>query len=203
MKEKTVTGQRDPRLQASFLYDSTDPRGPDYTLVYGTTWTNENYPPGPADQPGTQNTVCFRKFLTDSTSNTSSFHSPNNYRFIRYADVLLLYAEALNATGQTAQAYQYVDRVRARAGLAPLSTTMPGLSQQQFLDQLKHERITELSGEGHRWEDLDRWMIWDRNSQAVIRALLISLLEEMSYFPFLNRILTPIQILNKTPAIKL
>jgi predicted membrane-bound mannosyltransferase len=34
---------------------------------------------------------------------------------------------------------------------------MPGLSQQQFLEQLKHERITELVGEGHRWEDLARW----------------------------------------------
>jgi hypothetical protein len=34
---------------------------------------------------------------------------------------------------------------------------MPGLNQQQFLNQLKHERITELAGEGHRWEDLDRW----------------------------------------------
>jgi len=157
LKEQTVTAQRDPRLEATFLYDSTDPRGPDYTLVYGTTWTDMNYPDGPADQPETNSTVCFRKFLTDATSNTSSFHSGNNYRFIRYADVLLLYAEALNAQGQTAQAYQYVDRVRERAGLAPLSTAMPGLNQQQFLAQLKHERITELSGEGHRWEDLDRW----------------------------------------------
>lgn len=157
LKEKTVTGERDPRLRASFLYDSTDPRGPDYTLVYGTTWTNMNYPPGPSNQPGTQSTVCFRKLLTDSTSNTSSFHSPNNYRFIRYADVLLLYAEALNALGQTAQAYRYVDSVRARAGLAPLSVARPNLSQDQFLQQLKHERITELSGEGHRWEDLARW----------------------------------------------
>jgi hypothetical protein len=85
------------------------------------------------------------------------FHSGNNYRYIRYADVLLLYAEALNAQGQTALAYPYVDQVRARAGLAPLSTVMPGLSQQAFLDQLKHERITELTGEGHRWEDLARW----------------------------------------------
>jgi hypothetical protein len=38
-----------------------------------------------------------------------------------------------------------------------LSATKPGLTQQQFLEQLKHERITELSGEGHRWEDLERW----------------------------------------------
>jgi hypothetical protein len=85
------------------------------------------------------------------------FHSGNNYRYVRYADVLLLYAEALNAQGQTAAAYPYVDMVRQRAGLAPLSTVKPGLSQNDFLTQLKHERITELTGEGHRWEDLARW----------------------------------------------
>ncbi len=157
LKEQTVTGGRDPRLEASFLYDSTDPRGPDYTVFYGKPFDSLHYPDGPADQPGTKNTVCFRKLLTDATSNTSSFHSGNNYRFIRYADVLLMYAEALNELGQTAQAYPYVDRVRVRAGLAPLSTAMPGLNQQQFLEQLKHERITELAGEGHRWDDLDRW----------------------------------------------
>ena len=68
-----------------------------------------------------------------------------------------MYAEALNATGNTAQAYQYVDRVRQRAGLAKLSDVKPGLNQEQFLAQIKHERITELSGEGHRWNDLARW----------------------------------------------
>jgi hypothetical protein len=85
------------------------------------------------------------------------FHSDNNQRYVRYADVLLLYAEALNAQGQTAAAYLYVDMVRERAGLAPLSTARPGLDQSDFLNQLKHERITELTGEGHRWEDLTRW----------------------------------------------
>jgi len=47
--------------------------------------------------------------------------------------------------------------VRQRAGLKSLSEVMPGMNQQQFLDQLKHERLTELAGEGHRWEDLTRW----------------------------------------------
>ena len=157
LKDKTAGGQRDPRVDATFLYDSTDVRGPDFTMVYGKTWTSLNYANGPENLPGTTKSVAFRKFLTDATSNTSSFHAGNNYRFIRYADVLLLYAEAINNLGQTGQAYQYVDRVRQRAGLAPLSTAMPGLNQQQFLAQLKHERITELTGEGHRWEDLDRW----------------------------------------------
>jgi hypothetical protein len=89
--------------------------------------------------------------------NGEVFHSGNNYRYIRYADVLLLYAEALNEQGQTSLAYPYVDQVRTRAGLKPLSAAFPGLSQADFRTQLKHERITELTGEGHRWEDLARW----------------------------------------------
>ena len=157
LKEKTTSGKRDPRLAASFLYDSTDVRGPDYTLAYGMTWSSLPLQNVPDDVHNSTREVCFRKFLDDSVMNGEVFHSGNNYRYIRYADVLLLYAEALNELGQTTQAYKYVDRVRQRAGLESLSSAMPGLSQQQFLQQLKHERVTELSGEGHRWEDLYRW----------------------------------------------
>ncbi len=156
LKEKTVSGDRDPRLAATYLYDSTDERGPDYTIVYGRTFSSLGYSSDPTAVPNTHD-VYLRKMLDDATMDGEVFHSGNNYRYIRYADVLLLYAEALNAQSQTAQAYTYVDMVRQRAGLQPLSVAMPGLDQQQFLEQLKHERITELSGEGHRWEDLARW----------------------------------------------
>lgn len=150
-KEKTLAGTRDPRLDATFLFDSTDVRGPNFTLIYNQTFFSR-YGAGDAD-------VWFRKLLNDNngTANGDSFHSPNNYRFIRYADVLLMYAECLNETSNTAQAYQYVDLVRTRAGLPTLSSTLPGMSHDQFLAQLKHERITELTGEGHRWDDLARW----------------------------------------------
>jgi len=159
LKEKTTNGGVDPRLATTYLYDSTDVRGPNYTQIYGQTF---------ASRYGTTNVsndnfVWFAKLLdydngqAAAPGNFEIFHSPNNYRFIRYADVLLMYAEALNATGSTSSAYQYVDKVRVRAGLAPLSTVMPGLPQAQFLTQLKHERITELTGEGHRWDDLARW----------------------------------------------
>jgi len=159
LKENQANGQRDPRIAATFLYDSTDVRGPDYTQVYGQTWTSRGYSNDPTDPIGvaTNRTVYLRKFLDDATMNGEVFHSGNNYRYIRYADVLLLYAEALNALGQTSAAYPFVDKVRQRAGLRTLTAAMPGLSQQQFLAQLKHERITELTGEGHRWEDLVRW----------------------------------------------
>jgi hypothetical protein len=159
LKEKTTDGKRDPRLAATFLYDSTDERGPAFTLAFGTPWNNLGLATDPSVPHGNITEVCFRKQLddVDSTVKGEVFHSGNNYRYVRYADVLLLYAEALNAQGRTADAYSYVDSVRVRAGLAPLSTAMPGLGQQAFLAQLKHERITELSGEGHRWEDLARW----------------------------------------------
>jgi tetratricopeptide (TPR) repeat protein len=159
LKEKQTNGKRDPRIEASFLYESTDERGPDFTMVYGATWTSRNYSNDQNDPIGvaTNRTVYLRKFLDDAVMNGEVFHSGNNYRYFRYADVLLLYAEALNELGQTSEAYKYVDKVRLRAGLAALSTAMPGLNQSQFREQLKHERITELSGEGHRWEDLTRW----------------------------------------------
>jgi hypothetical protein len=78
-----------------------------------------------------------------------------------------MYAECLNETDKTVQAYQYVDRVRQRAGLAKLSDVKPGMSKSEFLQQLKHERITELSGEGHRWTDLARW--GDLGPQIAVR----------------------------------
>ena len=69
---------------------------------------------------------------------------------------MLMYAEALNGLNRTAEAYEFVDRVRERAGLEKLSVTMPGLSQAAFLRQLEHERIMELTGESLRWNDLAR-----------------------------------------------
>ena len=143
--EKTVANQRDPRLPATFLYNFTNEAGPAATMVYGQTFL-QRY--------GNNKRVSFRKFLHDHARDYEGFRGINNYRFIRYADVLLMYAECLNATAKTNDAYQYVNRVRSRAGLAPLPT---GMSQQAFLTQIKHERLLELSGEGHRFNDLKRW----------------------------------------------
>ncbi|WP_191968004.1 RagB/SusD family nutrient uptake outer membrane protein [Rhizosphaericola mali] len=156
LKEKTTSGNRDPRVDASFLYDSTDVRGPAYTLVYGQTFNSRNYENVTGDPiaVATTHTVYFRKFLNDGTQDYENFASGNNYRYLRFADILLLYAEALNEQGKTTDAYASVNKVRNRAGLANLST---GMTQDAFRNQLKHERIVELSGEGHRWEDLVRW----------------------------------------------
>jgi hypothetical protein len=151
MVEETALGERDPRLAATFLFDSTHIGGPNFTMIYGQTHASR-YGTG-----GDSKKVWYRKLLNDHWRDFESFNSPNNYRMIRYADVLLMYAEALNGAGQTAAAYQYVDRVRERVGMLPLSVTRPNLSQANFLLQLKHERIVELSGENWRFADLQRW----------------------------------------------
>lgn len=158
-QEKTTTGARDPRLAVSFLYDSTDERGPAFTQLYGQTWNNV----GGLNKQG----VFFRKFLNDHWKNNEGFRSKNNWRYIRYADVLLMYAEVLNELGRTGDAYQYVDRVRNRAGLANLPRTF---NKDQFRKQIEHERITELAGEGWRWHDLVRYGYLTTDAPAILVA---------------------------------
>lgn len=165
LKEPTAAGTRDPRLAVTALYDSTDERGPDYTLVYGLTFTSKNY------DENIKHRVWYRKYLNDykfTNGQFEIFNSGNNFRALRYADVLLLYAEALNNTGKTAEAYQYVNRVRRRSGLSDLPA---GMIQAQLQAQLEHERITELTGESVRWNDLARWGYFDDAAKlAILRS---------------------------------
>ncbi|MEO5997735.1 MAG: RagB/SusD family nutrient uptake outer membrane protein [Chitinophagaceae bacterium] len=78
--------------------------------------------------------------------------SKANWKVVRYADVLLMLAEAMNENGKTAAALVPLNQVRTRAGL-PLYA---GLSQVQLRDNVALERRFELSFEGHRWFDLVR-----------------------------------------------
>ena len=75
-----------------------------------------------------------------------------NFFVLRYADVLLMYAEALNELNQTTNAFQYINIVRTRAGLPGLA----GLSKDDLRLALERERRVEFLHEGHRWFDLAR-----------------------------------------------
>lgn len=74
----------------------------------------------------------------------------NNYIITRYADALLMYAEALMVLGKKDEAVGYVNQVRARA-------KVPALTAAQLdIDAILHERRMELAFEGHRYFDLVR-----------------------------------------------
>jgi hypothetical protein len=84
----------------------------------------------------------------------------NNIPLLRYTDVKLMYAEALNETGYIAngEAFSILNEVRERAGLPTLTDTdLP--DQQSFREALRKERRVEFAFEGLRWGDLLRWGI--------------------------------------------
>lgn len=81
----------------------------------------------------------------------------NNLPVIRYTDVIMLEAEAINATeGPTATAVGYINQVRKRAHLPELTAEQTA-SKEAFLNVIKHERRVEFMWEGQRWFDLVRW----------------------------------------------
>lgn len=98
-----------------------------------------------------------KKFdITAGVSVSGSLSSRNQY-YLRFADVILMYAEAKNELGQSAEALQNLNKIRNRAGLQNWETV---LGTQPSADQLRQEialeRMRELGFEGWRWFDLKR-----------------------------------------------
>ena len=93
--------------------------------------------------------------------------SPKNNIQIRYADVLLMYAEACCESGDLPSAKSALKEVRDRAGLSqfPYTAVIQGQTvtyndnQEDLRKAIRHERRVELAMEGHRWFDLTRWGI--------------------------------------------
>ena len=84
----------------------------------------------------------------------------NNYPVIRYADVILMYAEALNQNGKTAEACKYLNMTRRRGFGYQTTETSPvdlqTTDKAQFALLVEQERRVELAFENHRWFDLIR-----------------------------------------------
>lgn len=97
-----------------------------------------------------------RKFLLTKAQSPDYNTSNQNWVVTRYADVLLMKAEALNEMGQTSLAEAPLYEVRARAGLTNRSD-IENLSQHQMREKIIHERRIELAFEGHRWFDMIRY----------------------------------------------
>ena len=95
----------------------------------------------------------FGKYWIDGIS--ASNQCDINMHIIRYADALLMYAEALNETGESAKAHEVLNRVRERA-FGDQSGNFSGLSREQFRAEILNERRLEFPIEGHRWFDLVR-----------------------------------------------
>ena len=104
-----------------------------------------------------------KKFLCENIGVDRAMDSPLNFPVLRFADVLLMQAEALNELGRSSEAAAPassendggpLNRVRVRAGLPNVTTT----DQVELREIIRHERRMELAFEGgHRWFDLVRY----------------------------------------------
>ena len=134
------------------------------------------------------NTYFWRKFVTEydlGGAISDRAHTPFEFPLIRYADVLLMLAEAYNEDGQLDKAVTELNKVRARA-----SVNMPGLNsgpawlavatKEQMAERIRKERAIELAGEGHRFSDLRRWG-WPIASAAISDVDAVNIFGEFIY----------------------
>jgi starch-binding outer membrane protein, SusD/RagB family len=148
--DKTTAGDPDPRRDITVFNSNMS--------IYGKTYA-ERF----ADKNGNydKDELFWRKYQNDRTRDFENYHSGINIRVIRYADVLLMQAEALNNDGQTAAAFPLINEVRTRVGLTQLEGSF---DQAQMKTQILHERATELAGEGVRFMDLTRSGLLDNQA---------------------------------------
>lgn len=140
-QERTIDDKIDPRFAATILsYQPSE----GLTQAYGRDYFLD------------PNLSYIAKY-TLANEGGDPFTSGINYHIIRFADVLLMYAECLANTGNIPLAAEQVQRVRNRANLPNRQAEFAGYSVSQFMTQLAHERIMELAIEGSRYYDLKRW----------------------------------------------
>lgn len=141
---------RDTRLYASIMH----PNGPwSYLKGFGTnqlfTWSK-----------GANNTSKIGynyKKMADYNSLDENLYASNNFMLIRYAEVLLTYAEAKNEfSGPEASIYDALDQIRSRVGMIGISKAQ---TKETLRDIIRNERRIELANEGHRFYDIRRWKI--------------------------------------------
>lgn len=109
-----------------------------------------------------------RKLYIPKSKRPSSYdaaHIPLNYRLLRYADILLMYAEVENALNHDSEAQWALNEVRGRVDLDPVTSTGTELR-----DAIRLERRLELALENNRLFDLRRWKD-DNNKSAICNVM--------------------------------
>lgn len=155
---------REKRFYQSILYDGSMWQGEEIITRVGVGSPNEIDTSSSSDVTNTG--YYTRKTLDESVNGADNLQMSNgmaNYIFFRYADVLLMYAEALLETGDVPGATEWLDKVRTRGGNMPsINETYPsGITVNKLRTILRRDRRIELAFEDKRYWDIIRWKIAD------------------------------------------
>lgn len=118
-----------------------------------------------------------------------------NWPLMRYAEILLGYAEAQNeAVGPDGTVYDAVNRIRTRGGLPTIQDTYGAVGQDKMREIIRTERRIELAFEGRRFYDLLRWRIAETKLNGKIRGVEIEDVSgtlEYNYFDVATQVFHP------------
>ena len=173
---------RDPRMMQTLIvpysfYLGWNANAPRQMQLVLATGANENF--GQIRNNRGWMTYLWRKFVPEGNMNgalTNREHVPINFPLIRYADVLLMLAEAYNEDNKLAQAITELNKVRERSDMPGLNSGNPYLAvadKEQMRKRISHERKVELAGEGLRYFDLKRWEQLAEVSNAFIEKSIV------------------------------
>lgn len=155
---------REKRFYQSILYDGSMWQGEEIITRVGVGSPNEIDTSSDSDVTNTG--YYTRKTIDESVNGADNLQMSNgmaNYIFFRYADVLLMYAEASLEAGDKPTAIKYLDMVRTRGDNMPsVNDTYPqGITENQLREIIRRDRRIELAFEDKRWWDILRWKICD------------------------------------------
>lgn len=148
---------RDPRFYDMILYDGAPFLGREIeTFTPGGIDTED----GPEGWNATWTGYYYRKFIDESIPAPPTAHIPSSpqWPYVRYAEILLNYAEASYFLGDEETAKEYINMIRSRESVKMPPVTESGT---ELLKRLQNERRIELLLEEHRWFDVRRWKIAD------------------------------------------
>lgn len=157
-----TTGMYDNRLYGSLYFRDPFYNDTNTNQMQGSSWDvlmNDTY------GDTYNNHAYFRKWLPNYVWNNG--YVGVNVTLMRYADVMLMYAEALNETGNTTKAIDLINEIRNVHGLMPNITVS---TKEAVKTQIIHERTMELMLESSRFFDLRRWGMLDQAMQAAGRT---------------------------------
>ena len=155
---------REKRFYQSILYDGSMWQGEEIITRVGVGSPNEIDTSSDSDVTNTG--YYTRKTIDESVNGADNLQMSNgmaNYIFFRYADGLLMYAEASLEAGDKPTAIEYLDMVRTRGDNMPsIGDTYPqGITENQLREIIRRDRRIELAFEDKRWWDILRWKICD------------------------------------------
>lgn len=157
--KKNPYANRDPRFAYSVIYNGS--KYSNRTAALEDVWTYDGAPQDGYNVMTVTGYYC-RKMCDEKTSNANKINTQRGLPLIRYAEILLNYAEAINETGKPDEAADIIKQIRERAGIEAGTDEMYGLKAGMTKDEMReiirNERRIELSFEDHRFFDVRRWM---------------------------------------------